>query len=151
VEIIQEAIDALNPETDEAYKDDVEEEKKRREKDKADIAEAINKQMTVGALLKARRSNTAEAENGADPTTPASTDDNVPPRPATPPPGQIPTVQSPNTAEGFPGQLTCSCFRLQLHFTRRCLYSELCTDILSLFLASRGVVGRYLRLRILDV
>jgi hypothetical protein len=96
-EIIQEAIDRLDPETEEAYKDDADEEKKRREQDKADIAEAISNQMTVGALVKVRSSNTVKAENAADPTTSASAADNLPYRAATPPPVHISTVQSPNT------------------------------------------------------
>jgi hypothetical protein len=95
--IIQEAIDGLNPETEEAYKDDAEKEKKRRKQDKADFAEAISKQMTVGALVKGRKSKTAKAGNPTDSTTATSTDNNLPPRAVTPPPGQTPTVQSPNT------------------------------------------------------
>jgi hypothetical protein len=96
-EIIQEAIDEFDPETEEAYKDDAEEEKKRREQDKADIAEAISNQMTVGALVKGRSSKTAKAGNATDSTTSISTDDNLSPRAVTPPPGQTPTVQSPST------------------------------------------------------
>jgi hypothetical protein len=96
-EIIQEAIDGLDPETEEAYKDDAEKEKKRREQEKADIAEAISNQMTVGVLVKERRSNTAEAANATDSTASTSTNDNLLSRAVTPPPGQTPTVQSPNT------------------------------------------------------
>jgi hypothetical protein len=102
IQIIDEAIIRLGHGTGDGYEGVADEEKKRREKEKADISEAISKQITVAALLK-ERSRGTEAVFGVMDFTIWPPPANSPPpvvaypRPSTPLRITIPTAQSPDT------------------------------------------------------
>jgi hypothetical protein len=102
IQIIDEAIIGLGHGTGDGYEGVADEEKKRREREKADISQAVSKQITVTVLLKERSRGTepvADAMNLSVLVPPAS---NLPPavaypRPSTPLKISIPTAQSPGT------------------------------------------------------
>jgi hypothetical protein len=96
-EIIEEAINGLGVDAEEGYEHFAQEEKRRREQEMVDMAEAISKQMTIAALLKYRSLGTVPTANAENPTIPAPAVHNTPPRASIHLPIQIPTAQSPET------------------------------------------------------
>jgi hypothetical protein len=102
IHIIDEAIIRLGHGTGDGYEGEADEEKKRREKEKADISEAISKRITIAALLKERSRGTGPVFGVMDFTSWAPHTSSPPPvvaypRPSTPLRITIPTAQSPDT------------------------------------------------------
>jgi hypothetical protein len=96
-EIIEDAINKLGLDAEEGYEHFAREEKRRREQEMVDMAEAISKRMTIAALLKYRRFGTAPVANTENPTIPAPAAHKTPPRASIHLPIHIPTAQSPET------------------------------------------------------